>query len=308
MALTDENGGIGATMLVGPTGYGGTPYPMYQGGNSGFGNGFGGDWGWIILLLLLAGGGWGMGGFGGGFGGGLGYDFPWLLNGQNGINNNVSDGFRDAQLHDSVTSVRDGVNNLATQLCGCCGDIQMSLANGFAGTTSAITGAQNALAQQMYANQLADLERSFAAQTANTQGMNALQAQLAQCCCDNRLATANLGSDIAREACATRTADTQNTQSLLNVINGGIQSIKDQLCNDKIDAKNDEIAQLRQELLYARGQASQDVQTATLRQGQIAEVDALYDRLNNCPVGTVPVYGRQPIFTCNNGCGCGGNF
>lgn len=310
MALTDENGGIGATMLVGPTGYGGTPYPVYQGGNSGFGNGFGGDWGWIILLLLLAGGGWGMGGFGGGFGGGLGYDFPWLLNGQNGINNNVSDGFRDAQLHDSVTSVRDGVNNLATQLCGCCGDIQMSLANGFAGTTSAITGAQNALAQQMYSNQLADLERSFAAQTANAQGMNALQAQLAQCCCDNRLATANLGADIAREACATRTADTQNTQSLLNVINGGIQSIKDQLCNDKIDAKNDEIAQLRQELLYARGQASQDVQTATLRQGQIAEVDALYDRLNNCPVGTVPVYGRQPIFTCNNGCGCGcgGNF
>ena len=81
------------------------------------------------------------------------------------------------------------------------------------------------------------------------------------------------------------------------------------MCADKIDAKNDEIAQLRQELLYARSQASQDVQTARILAGQNTEVDALYDRLNNCPVGTVPVYGRQPIFSCNNGCGCGnGNF
>jgi len=126
MALTDESNGNGFYMPVAPAAYGG-----------GYGNsGFGGDWGWIVLLLLLAGlGGWGgmgMGGFGG-FGGGLGIDFPWLLNGQQSISTNVSDGFRDAQLHDSVTSVRDGVSNLATQLCNCCGDMQMSLANGFAG-------------------------------------------------------------------------------------------------------------------------------------------------------------------------------
>ena len=63
--------------------------PMY-GGNGGFG-GFGGDWGWIVLLLLLAGnGGWGNA-FGGGFGNAqLGYDFPWILNGQNGINSNTN--------------------------------------------------------------------------------------------------------------------------------------------------------------------------------------------------------------------------
>ena len=86
----------------------------------------------------------------------------------------------------------------------------------------------------------------------------------------------------------------------------GTQRILDQLCADKIDAKNETIAQLRHELLYERGQASQIEQTALLRQGQEAEVDALYNRLSNCPVPTVPVYGRQPIFTCqNNGCGCG---
>lgn len=81
-------------------------------------------------------------------------------------------------LSDSITSVRDGISGLSTQLCGATGDIQMSLCNGFNsvnnsvnGVTASISNAQNALAQQMYANQLSDLERSFAAQTANTQAI-----------------------------------------------------------------------------------------------------------------------------------------
>lgn len=265
--------------------------PMYGGGNGGFGGGFGGDWGWIILLLLLAGGnGWG-GGFGGGFGGNaVGYDFPWILTGQQGINANTNNGFQNALLNDNITSIRDGISNLSTQLCGCCSDMQMAVNNGFANAETAAN----------------------ARQIANMQSVFGLQSTLQDCCCENRLGIANLGADIAREACATRTADTQNTQSVLNTINGGIQSIKDQLCADKIDQKNDIIAQLRSELLYARGQASQDVQTARILAGQVAETDAIYNRLNECPVGTTPVFGRTPIFTCqnNNGCGCGcnGNF
>ena len=216
MPISDENG-TGMVMPVAP---------MYGGGygNSGFG-GFGNDWGWIILLLLCAGGGWGMGGFGGGFGNmALGYDFPWLLNGQNGISNNVSDGFRDAQLHDSVTSVRDGVSNLATQLCGCCGDMQMAMANGFsgvqqslcsgfAGTTAAITGAQNALAQQLYGNELASLNRSFAEQTANTAGFTGVNTGLA-----------DLKYTVATEACNDRAALSQ-----------GIQTVLDKLCALELD-------------------------------------------------------------------------
>lgn len=304
MAVTDEN----MVMPVTPMGYG---------ANNGFGNGFGGDGWWIILLFILLGnGGWGMGGFGGWGGGQLGYDFPWLLNGQNGINNNVNDGFRDAQLHDSVTSVRDGISNLATQLCGCCGDVQMSLSNGFAGTTAAITGAQNALAQQLYTNQLADLERSFAAQTASTAGMNNIQSQLAQCCCDNRLATESLRATVLQENCEDRnqallntrdiiTNATGNTQAMLNAINSGIQSIKDDLCADRLEAEKRENQNLRTQLNMATLQASQTAQNATI-------VDNLYNRLSTCPVGTTPVYGNQPIFTCpqnQNTCGCGcGNF
>ncbi len=303
MALTDDNNGLGATMLVSPTG--GVPY---YGGNmgGGFGNSFGGDWGWIILLLLLAGGnGWG-GGFGGGFGGNaLGYDFPWLMNGQQGINNNVSDGFRDAQLHDSVTSVRDGISALSTQLCGCCGDIQTSLCNGFNGVNMSVNNAQNAIAQQLYTNQIADLNRSFDAQTATTSGMNAIGMSLQNCCCENRAGIADLKYTIATENCADRAALSDGVRDIIASQTAGTQRILDQLCQDKIDAKNDEIAQLRQQLNMADLRASQTAQNAFISQGFSNEVDALYNRLSNCPVPTTPVYGRTPIFTCNqNQCGC----
>lgn len=277
MALTDENG------MVMPVS------PMYGGGNGnngGFGNS---DWGWLILILLFANGGWGMGGFGG-FGGGLGYDFPWLLNGQNNINANTNNGFRDAMLNDGITSIRDGISSLSTQLCDCCGNMQMAVANGFAGVE------QNANTRQV-----ANMQQDFAMQTAMMQGFNGVQGQLAQASSDNRLGVANLGADIAREACATRTSDTQNTQVILNAINDGFRAMSDQRYQDKIDAKNDEIAQLRQENLYARGQASQIAQDSRI-------INGVYNRLSECPVGTVPVYGEQPIFTCNNnGCGCGNN-
>ena len=269
MAFTDNNSMV---MPVSPMG----------GNNGGFG-GFGGDWGWIILLLLFAGG-WGNG-FGGGFGGGAaGYDFPWLLTGQQNINTNTNNGFRDAMINDTITSIRDGSSGLSTQLCGCCSDMQMALANGFAGVEA---GAN--------ARQIANMQTDFA-----------LSQQLAQCCCDNRLATANLGSDIAREACATRTTDTQNTQAILNAVNTGVQSIKDQICQDKIDSKNEKIVELQNQLNMASLRESQIAQNAFIAQGFSDEVDQLYNRLSNCPVPSTPVYGRTPIFTCNNnGCGCG---
>jgi hypothetical protein len=275
--------------------------PMYNGGyGGGFGSSFGGDGWWIILLLLFAGGGWGNG-FGGGYGNMmLGYDFPWLLNGQSGINTNTNNGFQNAMLNDNITSVRDGIASLSTQLCNCCGDMQMSLANGFAGVE-----------QGANARQMANMNQNFALQTAMLQGFNGVQSQQAECCCENRLGIANLGSDIAREACATRTTDTQNTQAILNTINTGVQSIKDQLCQDKIDAKNDEISNLRQQIAMKDLAASQIAQNAFIQQGFSDEVDQLYNRLNNCPVPSTPVFGRTPIFTCNNngcGCGCNGGF
>lgn len=279
MALNDENSGIPATMLVGPTGFGG-----YNNGSNGMG--WGGDWAWIILLLLLAGnGGWGFGGGFGGFGGGFGgmYEFPWLLNGQQGINNNVSSGFRDAQLSDGITSIRDGISGLSTQLCGCCGDISTQLCNGF-----------NGIGMQLANGTIADLERSFAAQTAVTDGLTNISAQLAQCCCDNRAATQDVKYTIATEACATRAANTQNTQAIL-----------DKLCALELDGYKRENDQLRTQLNMAALNASQVAQTAELRQSGATQLNQLVSELRSCPIPAQPVYGSQPIFTCSsNNCGC----
>jgi hypothetical protein len=293
MALTDESNGNGFYMPVAPA---------YGAGNGGFGNGFGGDGWWILLLLLFAGnGGWG---FGGGFGGMMGLGmmdgfglYPWLNNSQN-----INDGFRDQMLNSNVTSIRDGISALSTQLCQCCGDMQMALANGFANAETAAN-----------ARQMANMQQAFAAQTATMQGFNGVQNQIAQASADNRLGIAGIGSDIAREACATRTNDTQNTQVILNAINGGIQSIKDQIFADRLDDEKRENANLRQQIAMKDLAASQIAQNAFISQGFANEVDQLYNRLNSCPVPTTPVYGRTPIFQCNQnqgcgcGCGCNGN-
>ncbi|MBQ1890071.1 MAG: hypothetical protein II160_05155 [Selenomonas sp.] len=275
MALTDENGGgTNTTMLVQPSGFG---------GNDGF---MGGNGWWIILLFILLGG-WGNG-FGGGFGGGDLY--PWMNNSQN-----INSGFRDQMLNDNITSIRDGVYGISNQLC-----------NGFAGTNAAITGAQNALAQQMYSNQIADMQQNFA-----------LQSQLAQCCCDNRAATADLKYTVATENCADRTAAAQNTRDIIEAQTRGTQAIIDKLCALELDGVKNQLAQaqrenvgLQNQLNMAALRESQTAQNAFIQQGFSNEVDALYNRLNSCPVPTTPVYGRTPIFTCGGqtvGCGCGGN-
>jgi hypothetical protein len=285
--------------------------PVSPMGNNNWGGGlFGGDASWIIIFLFALmfggfGGGWGMNGFGG-FGGMWGAEgmFPWLLASNQQTNGLVTNGFDNA----ATMSAINGVQNSVTSGFG---DVQTALCGGFAGVNASINGAQNAIAQQLYTNQIADLERSYAAQTASMNGFNNVGLQLCQASADNRLATANIGADIAREACATRTSDTANTQLILNAINDGFRNMSDQRYQDKIDAKNDEIAQLRQENLYARGQASQDNQTSVIRAGQATTANQLIAEMRACPIPSMPVYGQTPIFTCNNngcGCGCNGNF
>lgn len=263
-------------------------------GNNGNGGlGFGGDGGWWIILLFLClfgNGGWG-GNYGGGSNGGAGGLYPWMNQAEV-----TQDGFRDQMLNNNITSIRDGVSNLSTQLCNCCSDVQMSLANGFAGVE-----------QGANARQIANMQTSFGLQNAVNAGFNGISSQLAQCCCDNRLASADLKYTIATENCSDRNALAEATRDIIASQVAGFQSIKDMMCADKIDAKNDEISQLRQELLYSRGQASQDVQTAAIRAGQATTANQLIAEMRSCPIPAMPVYGQTPIFTCNQntGCGCG---
>lgn len=284
------------------------------------GNGYGGGWGgdngwWIILVLLLAANGWGNNG--GGWGGNGGGAVPYVLN--QGTNSDMQRGFDQSATMSALSglqsAVTSGFGDTQTALCTGFGNVQNALCGGFAGVNATINGAQNALAQQMYANQLADLNRSFDAQTAITAGMNAMQAQQANCCCENRLATCQTQNIVQAEGASNRYEAANNTRDIITNATANTQAILDKLCQLELDSVKGQLAQAQRENLGLQNQlnmanfaASQAAQTATFQQGLNNEVDALYNRLNSCPVPTTPVYGRTPIFTCQNngyGCGCG---
>lgn len=283
-------------------------YPIMGGFGGGFGNGgfgFGGDFLAILLLFALFGGGWGggFGGFGGGAAG-LGLADGGLLGyaiGNNATKGDLSSGLQNVQngskLDSISTQIGAGFANNATQLCNGFADVQSSISNGVnTVNTGLLTGFAN--------SNLANCQNTNAVISAIDNARFAQQ----QCCCDTKANIADLKYTVATENCADRAALEMGVRDIITNQTANTQKILDTLCQDKIDAKNDIIAQLRQELLYSRGQASQIAQTAELRAGQIKEVDDLYNRLSQCPVPTTPVYGRTPIFTCNNGCGCGSQF
>ena len=195
--------------------------------------------------------------------------------------------------------------------------MQLGLANGFNGVNNSIFGAQSAITAQLNNNELASLNRSFAEQTANTQGFTNVQAQLAQNGYNQATQAADIKYTIATENCADRYEAAQNTRDIIDSQTRGTQAILDKLCALELDGVKGQLAQAQRENValqnavnMATMQASQTAQTAAILQGQNAEVDALYNRLKNCPVNAVPVYGSQPIFSCpqNAGCGCNGGF
>jgi hypothetical protein len=269
--------------------------------------GFGGD-GWLAILLLLVlggfGGGFGFGGMGG-FGGGFGM-YPWIANGQQGIIANTNTGFDTLHLSNQLDTINSGIYSLSNQLCNCCADMNQTVSNGFYNSEISANNRQMANMNQNFNNQIATLN-----------GFNGLQKSLDNCCCENRLATCQTQNIVQNEGNATRFADANNTRDIITNATANTQAILDKLCQLELDgvkaqveAKNDRIAELQGQLQMADLRASQTAQNAFISQGFANEVDQLYNRLNSCPVPSTPVYGRTPIFTCNNngcGCGCGNN-
>lgn len=290
------NSGITPTVELATTNGGngfGYPYPVYPMmggyGNNGFGDG---SWIWIIILLALFG--WGNNGNGGfGFGNNS-FDngYAWLSNGQKEIMNNTNNGFDTLHLSNQIEGVRDGVYGISNQMCNSTSDIVSAVNTGFANAEVADNARQIANMQQAFSNQLSTLN-----------GFNQISSDLASCCCENRLGIANLNSTILAENCADREALSNGIRDIITNQNNAVQRVLDQLCQDKIDSKNEKIADLERQLSMADLRASQVAQTQAITNG-------VYNELKNCPIGTTPVYGNQPIFTCpnnlGNGCGCGG--
>lgn len=313
MALNDM-GGYSMTMPVAPL-YGGG-YPLGAGYGGGL-SGFGGDGWWIILLLLLGGGMWGgfgMGGWGGMMGAGMmGMDwlYPWLSNSRQ-----ISDGFQTQQMANQVSDLRSDVNRgfgdvqlgiagLGRQVCETGNNITGAVRDGFSAAEIAANG-----------RQMANMQQGFGMQTAMQQGFFGLQTQAADCCCKTQTGIADLKYTIARENCDDRAALAQglqqqtmqemtNTNALMTAIRDGIQSLKDEFSADRLDAERRENQNLRSENQYLRNQADRLAQADAI-------IDRTYARFKDCPVGTVPVFGNTPIWTCTrnvaggNG-GCPGN-
>ena len=112
---------------------------------------------------------------------------------------------------------------------------------------------------------------------------------------------------MATENCADRTAAAQNTRDIIDAQTRGTQAILDKLCALELDGVKGQLAQAQRDNVALQNQ----INMANMQIGFNNETDALYNRLKNCPVPTVPVYGSQPIFTCGGqtvgcGCGCGG--
>ena len=277
MSLSYENGSNGMVMPVSPM-MGGYGYNGMMGGD--------GVW-WMMILFLFAfmGNGWGNG-----FGNGGA--MPYMMN--QSTDSSVQRGFDHSAVMNGIQGVNAGIAGLNT-----------TINQGFANAEVADN-----------ARQIANMQQAFASQSLMSQGFNTLGSQIANGSSENRLGIADLKYTVATENCANRSQSMQNTRDIIDATNRNTQTIIDKLCQLELDGVKNQLAQAQRENVelqnrvnIATFEKSQADQNALFAQGLSNEVDALYNRLNNCPVPTTPVYGRTPIFTCpNNGFGCGCNL
>lgn len=233
--------------------------PVAPSGGFGGGVGFGDNGFWIILLFILLGG-WNNGGYANGGGAGL---YPWMNQSEQ-----INDGFRDQMLNTSVNGIQQAI-------------------------TAGFGGVQNGFAQaEIAANsrQMADMNQNFGIQTAMMQGFNGLQGQLAQCCCDNRLATCQTQNLVQSEGAATRLAIQNQTQQIL-----------DKMCQQEIDALKRENENLRTMVNMQNLAASQTAQTAQLIADNTAQTQYIVNRVAPYPIPAYTVANPVTPASTTNG-------
>lgn len=239
--------------------------PVVPQGHSGGGYGDGMFGGnWAWWIIILL----IFGGWGNGWGNGFG-----SANG--GVGSEVQRGF-------DQSAVMNGINGINTSLC-----------NGFAGVNAAIANSAAQAEISANARQMAQMNQDFA-----------MQSAFQNCCCENRAGLADLKYTVGTEACADRNAIANALRDVLEANNASTQKILDTMCQDKIDAKNELIANLRQQLQMAQMAASQGQQTSQILADNAAQTFALEQYLAPVPK---PAYIVQNPNCCqqNFGCGCG---
>lgn len=242
--------------------------PAYGNGGDGFGDGNG--W-WIILFVLFfVFGGWGNGGWGG--------------------NSSNSSYYTDSAIqrgfdNQAVISKLDGISN---GLCDGFYAVNNGMLTGFNGINTNIMQTGFGIQQAINADTIA-----------NMQNTNALQAQIANCCCENREAIQGVNYNMAQNTCALQNTMNSNTRDIIDSQNAGTRAILDYLCQEKISTLQSENNALRQA-------ASQDRQSALLTTAMSAQTQQIIDAVRPTPVPSYPasnLYGYAGC-GCNTGCGC----
>lgn len=260
-------------------------------GNNGNGMwGDGGAW-WIIILFLFVFCGWGNGNGWGNNGGAAGAADNYVLASDfatlqrqidsstaslerksDAINSGLCDGF-----YAQNTTALNGFSNVNQNLCNGFAQAELSRANG-----------QMNLMQQMNANNITAMQNA-----------NALQAQLAECCCSNREAIAGVNYNMAMNTnalqhsvesgfCQTNYNNASNTRDIIDNQNSNARAILDALNAQQIAAKDAKIAEQSQQIFGLQLAASQQAQNnylvQTLKPAPVPSFPAgqLYGYMNGC--------------------------
>jgi hypothetical protein len=282
--------------------------------NGGFGDGGWCMWLMFLFFLCYGNNGWGNNGNNAAANGSALY--PWLNQAQM-----TSQGFADQNavmaLNGISGAVAQGFGDMSTQLCGGFAGVQQSMANGFAGVEAGANARQVAAMQQGFAQQTAmqqgmnglgmSMQQGFNgvqqgfndANMTYMQGFNGMQAQLANCCCENRLATANQTATILAEHCSDRAALSDGIRDIIAANNAGTQRILDRLCEQELYAERRENENLRQQVNMMNLAASQQAQTAQILADNFAQTSALEQYLAPVP---------RPCYVVQNPNCCGGQY
>ena len=224
-----------------------------------------GDGGWWVLIILFAlFGGWGGYGFGGNGGGGYTATAATQADIQRGFDNSA------------VISKLDGITN--------------GLCDGFYAVNNGILTGFNSIQQALNADTVAGMQNA-----------NAIQYQLANCCCETREAIQGVNFNMAQNTCALQNTMNNNTRDIIDSQNAGTRAILDYLCQDKI-------ATLQAENNDLRLAASQDRQNALLTTAMTAQTNHIISAVNPSPIPAYQVLNPNTYIPygcgCNTGCGC----
>ena len=230
-----------------------------------------GAW-WIVILLIFGWGGFGNNGWGNG----------------NGMGSTAA-AYTDSAIqrgfdNQAVVSKLDGISN---GLCDGFYAMNNSMLTGFNGINTNIMQTGYGIQQAINADTVA-----------NMQNTNALQSQLANCCCETREAIQGVNYNMATNTCALQNTMNNNTRDIIDSQQAGTRAILDFLTNDKI-------ATLQAENNDLRRAASQDRQNALLTTTMAAQTNQIIDAVRPTPVPSFPasnLYGYAYGCGCNTGC------